>query len=54
MLAANVKKSMSRVRRFWEWAEANFDDIPALALRALLLSLSATHKGKETLSQLVN
>jgi integrase len=31
MSAANVKKGMSRVRSFWEWAEANFDSIPVFS-----------------------
>ena len=31
MSAANVKKGMSRVRSFWEWAEANFDGIPVFS-----------------------
>ena len=31
MSAANVKKGMSRVRSFWEWAEASFDGIPAFS-----------------------
>jgi hypothetical protein len=51
MSATNVKKGMSRVRSFWEWAEANFDGIPVFTLQ---LPLRATHKSKETHSQPIN